>query len=702
MTLVVAVLALVVAAMYGLIAVEIVPRLARLAADPEAGPRRAPLIAAARWGAFAFFLGCAATHVGIAVQVLLGGGDAMAGMPAEGPGNLQLALVHVLPHVAQVAGGLLFITITRRHLDIRLVSKAVAVRLAELEARFRASFEHSPIGIALLSGRTGAAGELLQVNPALAAMLGYDEHAPWPGLRYQELLDPAHLGGSADDVVALLLGDHEELDVEQCYRHRLGHEVWVQVRTSLVRGDDGEVLFTLLQAHDTTDQRRQELALRHLADHDPLTGMLNRRRFEEELDRLVAVGRRYEQPAALIIVDLDQFKYINDTYGHLHGDELLRRVAAVLRERVRDTDLVARLGGDEFGVLCPQSDAAGAAALAEDLLGALRARASIQVGSRLVRCTASLRVAALAGTSSENGAELLASADLAMYESKDAGRDRVTVVDATVVRQHPMRSRLAWSERIRDALEEDRFVLWEQPILDLRTGLYDHSELLVRMLDAEDGTVVAPAAFLPVAERFGQVQAIDRWVFRRAVQLLADRQALGSTAVLEVNLSGASITDEALVDELVTLIREAPIDPRGLMVEITETAAIGNLEVARRLSGRLADLGCRFALDDFGSGFGSFAYLKHLPFDCVKIDGEFVKDLASSTSDQLTVQAIVAICRGLGKQTIAEYVQDEASLALLRSFGVDHAQGFGLALPQPLPEDAVVLPHPAGGGPTGR
>jgi diguanylate cyclase (GGDEF)-like protein/PAS domain S-box-containing protein len=696
MNLVVAVLALVVATLYGLIAVEVVPRLARLAGDPDAGAGRAPLIAAARWGAFAFFMGCAATHVGIAAQVLLGGGHAMDGMADDGPGDLQLALVHVLPHVAQVAGGLLFISITRRHLDIRLVPKVVAARLAELEARFRASFEHSPIGIALLSGCPGAAGELLQVNPALVAMLGYGGPVPWPGLRYQDLLEPAHLAGSADDVVALLLGDHEELDVEQCYRHRLGHEVWVQVRTSLVRGDDGRVLFTLLQARDTTEQRRQELALRHLADHDPLTGMLNRRRFEEELDRLVAVGRRYDQPAALVIVDLDQFKYINDTYGHLHGDELLRRVAGVLRERVRDTDLVARLGGDEFGVLCPQSDAAGAAALAEDLLAALRAHACIEVGSRLVRCTASLGVAALAtsapagATSPESGAELLASADLAMYESKDAGRDRVTVVDATVLREHPMRSRLAWSERIRDALQEGRFVLWEQPVVDLRTGLCDHSELLVRMVDAEDGSVVAPATFLAVAERFGQVQAIDRWVFRRAVQVLAGRQARGSTAVLEVNLSGASITDEALVDELVTLVREAPIDPRGLMVEITETAAIGNLEVARRLSGRLADLGCRFALDDFGSGFGSFAYLKHLPFDCVKIDGEFVKDLATSTSDQLTVQAIVAICRGLGKQTIAEYVQDEASVALLRSFGVDHAQGFHLALPHPLPEDAVV------------
>jgi diguanylate cyclase (GGDEF)-like protein/PAS domain S-box-containing protein len=682
MSIVVAVLALVVAGLYALIAVEIVPRLARIASEP------ARLIAVARWGAFAFFLGCAVTHVGIALQVLTGRGDAMDGMAMSGPGGLELTLVHVVPHAAQVVGGVLFISISRRHLDIRLVSKEVAARLEELEARFRASFEHSPIGIALLSGVPGAAGELLQVNPALAAMLGYDEANPWPA-NYRDLLAPAH-AGSPDDVVALLLGDHEELDVEQCYRHRLGHEVWVQVRTSLVRGDDGRVLFTLLQAHDTTEQRRQEVALRHLADHDPLTGTLNRRRFEEELEHLIAVGHRYDQAAALVVVDLDQFKEVNDTYGHVHGDELLRRVAQVLQERVRDTDLVARLGGDEFGILCPQSDAAGAAALAEDLLTALRLEASIRVGERTVRCTASIGVASLGGRRRPDGVELLASADLAMYESKGAGRDRVTVVDTTQVRQHPTGSRLAWSERIRDALQDDAFVLWEQPVVDLRTGVADHSELLVRMIDPATGAVVAPASFLAVAERSGQAQAIDRWVFRRAVQVLAQRQAAGSTAVLAVNLSGASIADEALVDELVTLIREAPVDPRALMVEITETAAIGNLEVARRLSGRLAALGCRLALDDFGSGFGSFAYLKHLPYDCVKIDGEFIEDLATSPSDQLTVQAIVTVCRGLGKQTIAEHVQDDATVELLRSFGVDHAQGFHLALPHPLPEDAAL------------
>ncbi|NAZ81202.1 EAL domain-containing protein [Kineococcus sp. R8] len=688
MTVVVAVLALVVAALYGVIAVEIVPRLARIASEP------ARLISLARWGAFAFFMGCAATHVGIAAQVLLGAGHDMPGGGPEmaGPGALELALVHVLPHVAQVIGGLLFISIARRHLDIRLVSKEVAARLAQLEARFRASFEHSPIGIALLSTEPGSAGDLIQVNPALAAMLGYDEHDRWPGTNYRELLDPAHLGGSADDVVALLLGDHDELDVEQCYRHRLGHEVWVQVRTSLVRSDDGEVLFSLLQAHDTTEQRRQELALRHLADHDPLTGTVNRRRFEEELEHLVALGERYGQTAALLVVDLDGFKHVNDTYGHQHGDELLRRVASVLRERVRDTDLVARLGGDEFGVLCPQADAAGGATLADDLLRSLRESATVRVGQRVVRCTASIGVAAVGGGSGLGAAELLASADLALYESKDAGRDRVTVLDATAGRRTPVRSRLACSERVREALETGGFVLWEQPVVDLRTGRTEESELLVRMLDASTGVPLAPVHFLEVAERFGQVQALDRWVVGRALELLARRQAAGGTGVLHVNLAGASIADEALVDELVALVRDAPVDPRGLAVEVREAAVLGNLEAARRASMRLGALGCRFTLDDFGPGFGSFRHLQDLPYDGVKIDGDLVRDLATSTSDQLTVQALVAVCRGLGKQTVAEHVQDEASLALLRSFGVDRAQGFHLALPQPLPEDSVVAP----------
>jgi EAL domain-containing protein (putative c-di-GMP-specific phosphodiesterase class I) len=243
---------------------------------------------------------------------------------------------------------------------------------------------------------------------------------------------------------------------------------------------------------------------------------------------------------------------------------------------------------------------------------------------------------------------------------------------------------MRWAERIRDALETDRFVLYEQPILSLADARVDRAELLIRMRpDDPDDELVAPAAFLPIAERYGHIRAIDRWVVREAIVLLSERQAAGNRVGAEVNLSGDSISDASVVDYIVSEIGNAGIDPARLTFEVTETAAIGNLDRARRLASQLAALGCAFALDDFGAGFGSFAYLKHLPLDIIKIDGQFIRGLPSSSADQVTVSAMVDIAKGLGKQTVAEFVEDEATLELLRRLGVDRAQGYHIGRPRP-------------------
>ncbi len=274
-----------------------------------------------------------------------------------------------------------------------------------------------------------------------------------------------------------------------------------------------------------------------------------------------------------------------------------------------------------------------------------------------------------------------------MYEAKQTGRDRVALIEAgRGGQQARMAARLTWSQRIRDALEHDRFVPFQQPILDLATGRLGRYEILLRM-EGEGGELIPPGAFLYVAERFGQIQAIDRWVIARAIAILAERHATGQDVVLEVNVSGASITDEKLLEFVASEVENAAIDRSKLIFEVTETAAIVNVERARRFAERLAELGCQFALDDFGSGFGSFYYLKHLPFDCVKIDGDFIRQLPASIPDQLTVKAIVEIARGLGKQTIAEFVEDEPTLALLREYGVDHAQGYHIGRPAPADAD---------------
>jgi len=307
----------------------------------------------------------------------------------------------------------------------------------------------------------------------------------------------------------------------------------------------------------------------------------------------------------------------------------------------------------------------------------------VLVGQRAVRATASIGVRLIVQDTRHTAEEILSDADIALYDAKEGGRDRMSVAgDGSLVTDR-LRARISWSDRIRDALRNDAFELYEQPILDIGSRRVAASELLLRMRDT-DGSLIAPGEFLDTAERFGQIQAIDRWVIGQAVRLLASRQAAGLFLDLEVNLSGGSISDPTVIDFIVSEVRNAPIDPRCLTIEVTETAAITNIERARALAQSLADLGCRFALDDFGSGFGSFYYLKHLPFDVVKIDGEFIKELERSRHDKLTVQAIVQIARGLDKPTIAEFVESEPVLSELEQLGVDYAQGYHVGRPRPL------------------
>lgn len=666
-------LALVVAVQYGIIAAAVVPRLARLIGVSNR------LVGAARWGAIAFFAGCAITHLGIAAQALLA--DDVHGTGGDG----WLFAQHVLPHVAQVVGGALFIGIAAGRLELTLLPKEVAARLREREMHFRSAFDRAPIGIALVSLLQQDRGTVLQVNPALCSIVGYDEAELRDAAALDRLVPRADRSVLAAAVGRLTSGEQDQVDHDQRYVHGDGHEGWVNVQASVMRGDEGLPLYAVAQVRDVSDDRRREDQLRFLAEHDSMTGVFNRRRFEEELDRSVALVRRYGEPAALLLVDLDQFKFVNDTYGHAIGDRLICRLVEVLSSRLRDSDVLGRLGGDEFGVLLPSTTEAGALAVAHSLLQSVRSDAHVAVGERTVRATASIGVELITADLDRNGEQLLAEADIAMYEAKETGRDRVSTTGGTGLGGARMRTRLTWSERIRDALDGDGFVLWEQPILDVASGRLVRSELLVRM-KGPDGSVVPPDNFLPVAERFGQIQAIDRWVFSQAVRLMEIRHAAGDLRTLEINLSGASLTDEALMRELTDMLAGAAIDPTRVVVEVTETSAVGNLDVARRLAHRLGQVGCRFSLDDFGSGFGSFVYLKHLPFDGVKVDGEFVKDLPESVSDRLTLEAIVSLAHGMGKEVTAEFVQNAATLELLGRLGVGFAQGFWIAEPGPVTE----------------
>jgi diguanylate cyclase (GGDEF)-like protein len=450
------------------------------------------------------------------------------------------------------------------------------------------------------------------------------------------------------------------------------------VLKKLDEGDRGVVLTALERAE------RSETELRYLADHDPLTGLLDRRRFRAELDQYVSFTARYGGQGAVMIVDVDGLKAVNDAYGHHAGDNLIRQVAGTLRERVRATDLVARLSGDEFAILMPQTDTAGALQLGEDLRAQVAESARPAPGAQ--GATISVGIAMFGG--GRGGAEaVLVAADQAMYRAKEGGRNRIAVFrDPSEPQRGPKRSQTA-AARIRDALTGDRLSLHTQPIRSLSSGEIERYELLLRMR-SEEGELLPASAFIESAERSGMVKELDRWVVSRALELLAERESLGAPLTLHVNLSGVSLTDVTVLEFIERRLDEGGVDPSRCTFEITETASVHDhdYEAATGFADRLTDFGCQVAIDDYGAGFGPFHYLKRIPFDLIKIDGSFIEDMPRSDADQLTVKAIVQIARGLGKATIAEYVQDDRTTEMLREYGVDMAQGFHLGRPVDLAE----------------
>ena len=387
------------------------------------------------------------------------------------------------------------------------------------------------------------------------------------------------------------------------------------------------------------------------------------------------------------MMDLDGFKAVNDHFGHAVGDELLRALSASLRQRSRATDVLARLGGDEFAILLPAADRKTVDVVAAELVALVNRQVSV-LGNEQARVTASVGVALFDNLSE---GEMLALADAAMYAAKDSGGDRFVVFDPHDPR--PPHSRQAGeASRLRRALAEDRFVLYCQPVWNLAERRVEMYELLIRMRDETGDRLISPNAFLYAAERFGLIAAIDTWVVSQAVRLIAAQAREGRRHVLSVNLSGRSVGDPAVDAHIDRELRDSGIDPSCLVFELTETAAIGNIEAAIAFSQRLQSRGCRFALDDFGAGFASFYYLKRLPFDFLKIDGDFVRGLPGHAVDQLVISAIVTIARGMGKQTIAEFVTGKETGDLLMASGVDHVQGFHIGRPAPVEEVLAALP----------
>lgn len=523
--------------------------------------------------------------------------------------------------------------------------------------------------------------EILTINTYGQTITGYSLQE-LQGRPFETLLtEEESIDFIRNQLTELVTGAREHVEEERnlrCKEHGMLNIVWQHSR---LRGDTEEEPVILSVGMDITARKKAELRLAWLADHDPLTGLYNRRRFTEELKDAVAAARRYRRSGALLFVDLDQFKYINDTSGHHAGDRLLQRLGKLLPAILREIDVIGRLGGDEFAVILNQATADEAIQVTRKILAHI-CEIEFQVDERVHKLSASIGIALFP----EHGAtieELLARADLAMYRVKESGRGGWHLLSSQDQSQRLMSERVLWKQRVEHALRNDRFLMYAQPILSIRDRTISHYEILLRM-QGENGEIIGPAQFIEVAERSGLIHSIDRMVMSEAIryQMLAKEQGISIT--FTVNLSAHAFNNPDLLNHLKQILHDTQLDPRQLIFEMTETAAVADLVAARRFMESINDIGCHFALDDFGTGFSSFYYLKKLPFKFIKIDGSFINKLGEREDDQILVKAIGKIARGFGKQTIAEHVEDEKTFSLLAEYNIDYAQGYYIGQPFPI------------------
>jgi diguanylate cyclase (GGDEF)-like protein/PAS domain S-box-containing protein len=462
---------------------------------------------------------------------------------------------------------------------------------------------------------------------------------------------------------------------------RDGNEIYVESTASPIRDGSGAVSGGVLVFHDVSEARELNRRLSYHASHDVLTGLVNRREFENRMERALKSAKARETSYALCVLDLDQFKIVNDTCGHSAGDALLGQVGGLLKSKVRWRDTLARLGGDEFGILLESCSLDEAMRTAEALREAVR-NFKFTWEERTFRLGASIGVVPI---SSDNAdvASVLSAADSACQAAKEAGRNRVHSFEENDIDLMRRRREMQWAARINNALEEGRFELFRQTILPLQTPETGaHYELLLRMRD-EAGKIVAPDNFMTAAERYGITPSIDRWVIENAFRwLVSEADEREKLTMCSINLSGQSLGDDKFLPYVIDQFHRSGLDATKICFEITETAAIASFSQANRFIQALKELGCKFALDDFGTGLSSFGYLKHFPVDYLKIDGSFVKEILHDPIDREMVRSINEIGHLTGKQTIAEFAENQEIINMLQSLGVDYAQGYGVSQPQ--------------------
>ncbi len=533
---------------------------------------------------------------------------------------------------------------------------------------------------------TDVNGQIEYMNPRAEEMTGW-EFSIARGLPVVRVFKPfAEVSHpmTADPVGQCLVNSEATQSEDDYYISTYnGDKLSVHYSVSPILSSPGKALGAILVFHDVTRARDMERTISYQATHDALTGLWNRAEFEMQLDHAITASRRSFENHVVCIVDVDQLKIINETCSHEAGDQLLAKISEMLREHVRDSDMVARLGGDEFGLLLRNCTPGSAGQLIDKIQNDIQALRFTGCG-RFFAVSASIGVSQIT-PACENVTHVMTEADIACHAAKDGGGSRVHVYQSDDEELLRRQNEMQWVSRISHAIKSDRLVLYCQQIVPLSdsapAGL--HVEVLVRMLD-EDGSIVTPDRFLPVAERYQLITGLDRWVISHSLEWYAEYTATGNQGVndtLSINLSGMSLGDHRVLEHIKKEIDRYAVPPEVLCFEITETAAITNLAAATAFVQVLRRLGCRFALDDFGSGMSSFAYLKNLPIDYLKIDATFVRDMHTDEVNHAMVSAVQRLGKVIGTRTIAEYACNEEILRMLTELGVDYAQGYAIGKP---------------------
>ncbi len=648
---------------------------ASIPASAPAADRRLVAIAWPFVGAMALLAALAFAAIGVIVYTPTAG----TGAGPYTPAMLATGLVATL--------ALFVVAFTRARAALHRMARDLEREPAELrlfEEKERAQVTLASIADAVITVDTDALIEYL--NPVAERLTGWRnaEARRRPVAEVFAIVDEATGAPIPDPVTrALAEGATVEAEGNVVLLCRGAESIAIDHSVAPIRDRSARIVGAVLVIQDMSRERRYAAQLSNLASHDALTGLLNRREFEQRVRAIVDRPADDGAQHAVLYLDLDQFKVVNDTGGHAAGDELLRQIGALLRPKLREGDVLARLGGDEFGVLLPHCPPAPALRIAEalrrsivDFRFAWRNRAfTIGVSIGLVNLA----------DGPHTLASVLSAADAACYLAKDKGRNRVQVYRPEDSEVTLRRGEMEWVNRIHRALAEDRLCLYAQPMqaLHAAAGAARHHELLVRLVD-ERGELIPAIEFIPAAERYHLMPTIDRWVIRSAFRVLAERLAADSAlraCTYAINVSGASIGDDQFLDYVRENFSRFSIPHSMICFEITETTAVTSLSRAEQFIGALRAPGCRFALDDFGVGVSSFTYLKRLPVDYLKIDGSFVRNMLHDPVDAAMVEAIHRIGRVMGKQTIAESVETSATLEAVRRAGIDMAQGHAIAVP---------------------